>query len=101
MAGKRLYTEADVRALPRGSEIVLGADALATPAALDLAFERGVRVVHAAGETAGARAAPVGSDLRALLAQDGTYVVEVRSGRARVTRLTEAGPVAFPIGGPA
>ena len=100
MASKRLYTEADVRALPSGSEIVLGADALATPAALDLAFERGLRVVRADGSSAPQRAVPAGDGLRALLAQDGTYIVEVRGGRARATRLSESGPVAFPLGGP-
>lgn len=99
MAARRLYTEADVRALASGSELVLGADALATPAALDLAFERGLRVVRADGSAAPQRPAPGGDGLRALLLQDGTYVVEVRAGRAHATRLTEAGPVAFPLGG--
>lgn len=91
MSGRRLYTEADVRALPRGAELVLGKSALATPAALDLAFERGVRVVW--GETAAPGAA---SDaLARLLAADGTYVLVVRAGRAQVTRLGAAGPESF------
>jgi hypothetical protein len=91
VSARRLYTEADVRALPRGAELVLGKAALATPAALDLAFERGLRVVW--GEAAAAGAA---SDaLARLLAADGTYVLVVRSGRAQVTRLTEAGPAPF------
>lgn len=93
MANRRLYTEADVRALPRDAELVLGRSALATPAALDLAFERGLRVVFgAAGDTP---AALPGEALRRLLALDGTYVLNVRAGRATVTRLTEAGPVPF------
>ncbi len=96
--GKRLYTEADVRALPRGSELVLGADAIATPAALDLAFERGMRIVHAGSGAPVDRAASGRDNLQALLAQDGTYIVQVRAGRARATRLTDAGPVAFPLG---
>ena len=36
--GKRLYTEADVRKLPRDAELQLGPGDIATPAALDLAF---------------------------------------------------------------
>ena len=93
MGNRRLYTEADVRALPRGSELVLGRAALATPAALDLAFERGLRVVWGGAEAAAA--GPVPEALQRLLASDGTYVVNVRAGRATLTRLTEAGPVPF------
>jgi hypothetical protein len=99
MAGKRLYTEADVRGLPRGAELLLGPDAIATPAALDAAFERGVRVVHTAGGASGPREAGCGGCggcdgcLRNLLGEDATYVVEVRDGRAVVTRLTDRGPV--------
>ena len=91
MSGRRLYTEADVRALPRGAELVLGKGALATPAALDLAFERGVRVLWGEAATAGAAS----DALARLLAADGTYVLVVRAGRAQVTRLGEAGPVPF------
>ncbi|HVS18866.1 MAG TPA: hypothetical protein VMT18_09730 [Planctomycetota bacterium] len=91
MASRRLYTETDVRALPRGAELVLGKSALATPAALDLAFERGLRVVWGEGDAG----APVGDALARLLAGDGTYVLVVRGGRAAVSRLTDAGPVPF------
>lgn len=92
MAARRLYTEADVRALPRGAELVLGKAALATPAALDLAFERGLRVVWGDGNAT----SPAASDaLARLLGSDGTYVLVVRSGRATVSRLTDAGPVPF------
>lgn len=93
---KKLYTEADVRALARGAELVLGADALATPAALDAAFERGVRVVYAAkgGSTAVAPAAHKPECLwHKVLANDGNYVVEVKHGRAQVFALTPNGPV--------
>jgi len=92
MAARRLYTEADVRALPRGAELVLGKAALATPAALDLAFERGVRVVWGEGEVSSPAA---GEALARLLGTDGTYVLVVRAGRASVSRLTDAGPVPF------
>lgn len=80
-----------MRALPRGAELVLGKAALATPAALDLAFERGLRVVWGEATVAG-----LASDaLARLLAADGTYVLVVRSGRAQVTRISDAGPEPF------
>ena len=88
---KRLYTEANVRDLPAGSELVLGASALATPAALDLAFQRGIRVRYG-GEAPSAPAA--GAELwKKLTAGDGSYLVEVKAGRARVFRLEAGGPV--------
>ena len=92
---KRLYTEANVRELPAGSELVLGQEALATPAALELAFARGIRVRWSDGtSTSGASAAaPADAGLRRLLAEDGEYVVQVRGGRARVFRLAAGGPV--------
>ncbi|MEW6071957.1 MAG: hypothetical protein AB1726_05080 [Planctomycetota bacterium] len=96
MATKDLYTEADVRALAAGSELVLGERAIATPAALDLAHARGIRVRWADGTvTPGAARAEHDCLWHRILAADGSYVVEVAGGRARVTRLTEAGPAAF------
>lgn len=102
---KRLYTEADVRALERGSELVLGPDALATPAALDLAFERRIKIVHVArgaasatGVSAGGCAGQCGGNCGGncvwgqILRQDGSYVVEVKGGRAQVWKLTPNGP---------
>jgi hypothetical protein len=91
---KRLFTESNVRELPAGSELVLGKDALATPAALELAFARGIRVRYSDGSaTPGASAAsPSGAGLAKLLAEDGDYVVQVKAGRARVFRLGSAGP---------
>ena len=89
MSARRLYTEDSVRALPPGSELVLGGDAIATPAALDLAFARGIRVRWEDG--AGAGSAPPA--VPAALEQDGDYLVQVRGGRLRVFRLTDDGPV--------
>ena len=98
---KRLYTEANVRDLPAGSELVLGKEAIATPAALELAFARGIRVKYGEGTStpAASSAAPVESGLKRLLAEDGEYVVQVRSGRARVFRLAAGGPVFVGEGG--
>jgi hypothetical protein len=89
MADKRLYTEASVAALAPGSELVLAKGDVATPSALDRAFERGIRV-RWASERGGGGATGA---LEALLAADGSYVVEVAGGRARVFRLAEGGPV--------
>ena len=91
---KRLYTETNVRELPAGSELVLGKDAIATPAALELAFARGIRVKYGDGtSTPGAAAAsPADAGLKKLLAEDGEYVVQVKSGRARVFKLASGGP---------
>lgn len=96
---KRLYTETNVRELPAGSELVLGKEAIATPAALELAFARGIRVQWSDGtSTPGsselrARAAPADAGLRQLLAEDGEYVVQVEAGRVRVFKLGSSGPV--------
>lgn len=92
---KRLYTEANVRELPAGSELVLGKEAIATPAALEAAFVRGVRVRWADGSSTPAAATP-GTSVglwQKLLAQDGSYVLEVKAGEARVFRLEAGGPV--------
>ncbi len=93
MANKRLVTEADVLALAPGSELVLDATTIVTPAALDAAHRRGLRVRRAGEGPTPVVAAPAG--LERLLASDGTYVVVVRGGRASVTRLTENGPQAL------
>ena|SRR5688572_5995573 len=91
---KRLYTEANVRELPASSELVLGKDALATPAALELAFTRGIRVRYVDGTSTpgAAAAAPADAGLKKLLAEDGEYVVQVKAGRARVFKLASGGP---------
>lgn len=87
-------TESDVRALARGSELVLDRSTIATPSALDAAFERGVRVVWAEAGRSGAPA-PLPATLQRMLASDGTYVVRVQRGRAIVTRLSDSGPEEF------
>ena len=97
-----LFDEARVRGLPDGGELVLGKDDLATPAALDVAFAKGIRVrwaadgARGAGPTGAATPAPHGSVWQKMLSADATYVVEVRGGRAVVHKLTSSGPV--PLG---
>lgn len=96
MAQKKLVTEACVRAMAEGSELQVGGDVLATPAALDLAFRRGIRVVWTSGPRE--RGRRDGARTRAdelwsrMLAEDGNYVVSVRAGRAIVHRMTPDGP---------
>jgi hypothetical protein len=93
MAKKRLITESCVRDLKAGAELLIGPEDLATPSALDLAFERRIRVRWGAEAP---RATPASPDplWSKILASDGTYVVEVKAGRASVTRLGEGGPLA-------
>ena len=90
---KRLYTEACIREMRPGSSLTLGKDALATPAALDLAFMRGVVVHYSDGSESpalGPKSTP--SPLNSLLENDGTYVLEVKAGVPTVHRLTPDGP---------
>jgi hypothetical protein len=100
VARGRLFTEACVRALAPGSELVLAPGDVVTPAALDRAFERRIRVLRPGeGGAAPARAASGAGGAPALwarmLAHDGSYVVEVRGGRASVFRLGPDGPQAL------
>lgn len=91
---KRLYTEANVRELPAGSELVLGREAHATPAALELAFLRGLRVQWSDGSrTPPAGPAVTESLWKKLLGEDGEYVLQVRAGHARVFKLGASGPL--------
>ncbi len=99
MGNRRLYTEDSIRALRPGSEIVLGGDAMATPAALDLAFVRGVRVRYDDGSGAESGcdcSSEQAQALKHMLDNDGEYVVKVQDGKARVFRLTPDGPVLCP-----
>ncbi len=93
-ARKQLVTEADVRRMaPSAKELVLGPDRIATPAALDLAFSRGMRVVYSDGTGAGA--GPSSELWNKIRSNDGTYVVHVENGRAVVTRIGPSGPEPF------
>lgn len=99
MVEKRLITEADVRAMGAGEVLRVDGRTIVTPAALDAAHARGLRVVR--GEACGGAAAPpartAGEEClwHSMLATEGTFVVEVRGGRAIVHQLEEQGPVLF------
>lgn len=95
MPGKELVAEACVRDMAPGSTLVLGPNRIATPAALDLAFARGIRVVHGS-EAATPASPPASGDLWSRMKREpGTYVVVVRDGRAVVSRLSDSGPAPF------
>ena len=95
-SNKQLVTEADVRRMAPGvRELVLGDHRIATPAALDLAFARGMKVVYGEVDAKGTTG-PIPSDLwQRIKSQDGTYVVQIESGRATVSRLGVNGPELF------
>lgn len=94
MAGRNLFDDARVRGLPDGGELVLGPGDVATPAALDRAFAKGIRVRWKSERAAqAAPPAAAGGLWGRMLAEDGTYVVSVRGGRATVHRLTDSGPM--------
>jgi hypothetical protein len=95
--GKELVTESCVRGLAAGSELVLGPNRIATPSALDLAFQKGIRIVRTSdGGTQAPAARETASALWSRMkSRAGTYVVVVHGGRASVTRLADTGPEAF------
>ncbi len=93
--GKRLICEQDVLGMRAGEVLHLDAGTIATPSALDAAFRLGIHVVQG-GEHASGRAASQRPCLwHEMLENDGSYVVQVKNGRATVSLLGEAGPVAF------
>lgn len=87
---KELVTEACVRSMRPGEKLVLGPGRIATPAALDLAFQRRIEVVY--GTERAAAAPPKSGLLASLAARDGRYLVEVEGARVRVWRLSEGAP---------
>jgi len=96
MTTRKLYTEADVHAMEKGGVLLLGVEAIATPAALDLAFAKGIRVRWSdGGVSPGSSHGSHDCLWHRILAGDGCYVVQVQDGRASVSRLTETGPVPF------
>ena len=98
MGEKQLITEGDVRAMARGEVLRIDSRTIATPAALDAAHARGLRIVWGdAAAGCGSSAAEAEGKRECLwhgmLASDGTYVVQIVNGRATVNRLTAQGPV--------
>lgn len=94
---RALYTEADFRALAPGSTVHVGDDDLVTPAALDVAHERGLRLVRGGPGGSGAGGGKRRDCLwHKVLATPGKYLVEVSAtGDAAVWQLGDHGPVAF------
>lgn len=97
MVGKHLVTEGDVLALERGTVLRIDSRTIATPAALDAAHGRGIRVVYGDAEGGGCSSGEGDQEClwHRLLATDGTYVVRISAGRATIDQLTDRGPVRF------
>jgi hypothetical protein len=93
MARGKLILETDVRSMALGSNLKLAPGDIITPAALDTAHERGIRVWHGPEKMAG----PQSHDClwHKMLAEPGKYLVEVKDGAAMVWKLADSGPVAF------
>ena len=81
-----------MRHLAPGSIVQVAPGDIITPAALDAAHERGIRVWQ--GTTV---QSPGGKDClwHKMLAEPGKYLVEVKHGEAIVWQLAENGPVAY------
>ncbi len=100
MANKQLITEADVGELPRGGVLRIDGRMLVTPAALDAAHARGMRVVYEEASGSGrcsnsAKPKKAPCLWHSVLASEGTFVVQVKNGHATVSQITDAGPVLF------
>ncbi len=93
---RRLICEADVLAMAPGEVLRLDSGTIVTPAALDAAHVRGVRVVREGERASGATRGTKKPCLwHRILETDGSYVVQVVNGRASVTRLEPGGPTPF------
>lgn len=90
MPGRELVTERDVLAMPAGTRLVLGPGRIATPAALDAAFARGIQVTH--GDESAPAPASGGDLLQRLRAEEGTFVVVSKNGRLTISRIGPSGP---------
>ncbi len=85
-----LYTESDLREVPEGTVFEVPADAILTPAALDVAFLRRVDVRRTGepGSTGGAVADSSRCPRCAVeKLEDGTWFVEVNGGKTRIRRI--------------
>lgn len=96
----KLITEKDVRDGKAVDPIVVGSGCVITPSALDCADRMGIRVIwdRSGGQAPAAKDAGAVSERRstrvsALNLEDGEYLVQVKAGRAVVSRLTPNGRV--------
>jgi hypothetical protein len=101
---KRLVTERDVRAWIGREPIRVDEETLITPAALDLAHEKGIPVLYVGGRASllapevvpGAPGAVVAAnppleEPPRLPAEEGTYLVQIEGGRRTVYRVSGRG----------
>lgn len=84
--------------MSKGESLYLDGRTIITPAALDAAYGRGIRVVRGASESnsdCGASGSKKPCLWHRILENDGTYVVQVVNGRATVSQLNPSGAVTF------
>jgi hypothetical protein len=94
----KLIIESDIRALERGSRLVIEKGTIVTPAALDSAFERDITLDRRAGSGQSGLAGASSSKSclwHKMLAEPGKYLVEVKNGEAVIWLLGDNGPVAY------
>jgi hypothetical protein len=98
---KRIIVEKDVLRMTVPAEIVLDADTVATPAALDAAHTRGIRVIYRKREQRSGRPGPHAGEPRLTKRiaglPDGNYLLQVRDGRPRIYEIRDNG--IFPVPG--
>jgi hypothetical protein len=97
LAARKLITESCVGKMSAGESVRLEPGTIVTPAARDLAFTRGVRLLEgaAASGECGSQGGESDCMWHRVLSTEGDFVVQVRGGRAVISRLTASGPVAF------
>jgi ethanolamine utilization cobalamin adenosyltransferase len=94
----KLILESDVRAMARGSRLVIEKGTIITPAALDSAHERDITLDRRSGSgQSGLAGASKSKEClwHKMLAEPGKYLVEVNDGNAVVWLLGDNGPVAY------
>ncbi len=95
MSRGKLILESDVRSLAPGSSLKIAPGDIITPAALDTAHERNVRVWYGTAPRPSGEAAKKDCLWHKMLSEPGKYLVEVKDGDAIVWQLAETGPVAY------
>ena len=87
-----------MRALARGTRLVIEKGTIVTPAALDCAYERGITRDRRAGSgQSGLAGTSKSKDClwHKMLGEPGKYLVEVKNGEAVIWLLGDSGPVAY------
>lgn len=93
--GKRVITEADVARMEAPGELVVTPDVVVTPAALDTAFAKGLRVIYQRASTPAFQGGLNDREKRLLkklsALSEGDYLLQVRAGRLRLFEIRDDG----------